>query len=148
MNTVSDALVAQLINGLSVQDKAAHGHPRVAEADRPRVLASLERLLVDRQALDQHIRLLQKRFGRTFPQLALLPETLVEGILSAGAGVLANDELAALLLNPIALRDLSWQIHEAMPDYWLERLSEVGQQVMQGEGIERKPRKADHGWTP
>jgi hypothetical protein len=141
MNAVLDDTYRSLIDGLCALDDAMNGHPQVSEANRPQALACLERILVDLPALDEHIRRLQKQFGRTFRHQVLLPEELSKQIVSKGAGVLSNDELAVLFLNPIALRDLAFQIHEAPSNCWLERMSVVGRQVMQAEGIARKPRK-------
>src|SRR5262249_33167342 len=54
---------------------------------------------------------------------------------------LSDEELAVLLLNPIALDGLAFRIDEDLPDYWLERMSEIGRRGMQAEGVVRKPRK-------
>jgi hypothetical protein len=141
MNAVLDDAFLKLIDDLCALDDATNGHPQVAEMNRPEALAGLERIVLDLPALDEHTRRLQKRFGRTFRHQTVLSEERAERIVSEGAGVLSNDELAALLLNPVALRDLAFRINEALPDCWLERLSDVGRQVMQKEGIVRKPRK-------
>jgi hypothetical protein len=116
-----------------------NGHPQVAEANRPQALAGLERILLDLTALDEHIRHLQKRLGGTFRHQTLLPEEQAERIVSGGVSGISNSELAVLLLNPIALRDLAFRIAEVLPDCWLERMSEVGRQVMQKEGVVRNP---------
>ena len=58
--------------------------------------------------------------------------------LAAPEQAMDADELASLLLNPIALGDLAFLIEEALTDYWLERLSEVGRQMIQEEVTVRK----------
>jgi hypothetical protein len=112
MNAVLDNTFARMIDRLCALDDATNGYPGVGEAERPRALAGLEHLLLDREALDEYIRYLQKRFGRTFRHQALLAGERAERIVSHGASVLPNDQLAALLLNPIALRDLAFRIGE------------------------------------
>jgi hypothetical protein len=139
MSAVLDDTFVRLFDSLCALDDETNGRPGVTEANRAQALAGLERLLVDVPALDEHIRRLQKRFGRTFRHQTLLAEERAEQVVSEGAGVLSNDELAVLLLNPIALRDLAFRIGEELPDYWLERMSEVGRQAMQAEGVVRKP---------
>ena len=141
MNAVLDDTFVSLIDGLCALDDKTNGQPRMAEANRPQALAGLERILLDLPALNEHIRRLQIRLGRSFRHQALLPEEQTEQIVSQGLAVLSNDELAGVLLNPIALRDLAFRIGEDLPDCWLERMSEVGRETTQAEGIARKPRK-------
>ncbi len=143
MNAVHDDTIVKLIDRLCASDDETNGHPRMAEESRPQALAALERVLLDLPALDEHIRHLQKRLGRTFRHQGLLPEEQAEQVVSNGVGELTNEELAVLLLNPIASRDLALRIGEDLPDHWLERMSEVGRQVMRREGITRRPREVD-----
>jgi HEAT repeat protein len=141
MTILFDDTFLGLVDSLCALDDATNGHPQVPEANRPQALAGLERLLLDLPTLDEHTRRLQKRFGRSFRHQGLLPEEQVERVVSEGAGVLSSGELAVLLLNPIALRDLAFRINEfpeTVPDSWLDRLSEVGRQVMQAEGVVRR----------
>jgi hypothetical protein len=139
MSAVLDDTFVRLIDGLCADADGKNGHPQVMETNRLQALAGLERILLDLPALDEHIRHLQKRLGRTLQHQTLLPEEQAERIVANGVSGLSNSELVALLLNPIALRDLAFRIAEALPDCWLERMSEVGHQVMRREGIVRNP---------
>jgi hypothetical protein len=139
MNAILDGTFVQLIDGLCAANDGNNGHPQVTEAIRTQALAGLERILLDRTALDEHIRHVQKRVGTTCRHNDLLSEEQAERIVSDGINGISNSELGILLLNPIALRDLAFRIAEALPDCWLERMSVVGRQAMQREGVERKP---------
>ena len=52
-----------------------------------------------------------------------------------GPGVLSSDELAVLFLNPYALCDLADLIDFLTPEYWLERLGQVGQELIDRLGL-------------
>src|SRR5262249_25626423 len=53
MNAVLDATFLSLLGSLCDLD-VTNGHPQLVAADRPRALAGLERILVDRLALEEH----------------------------------------------------------------------------------------------
>jgi hypothetical protein len=142
MNAALGDEFAALIDQLFASDEATDGRPELPEQERAHALAYLERLVLDRRALDEYIRFLQKRFGRSFRHQELLPTEESDRFLRSGAHVLSNGQLAALLLNTIALCDLASQINEELPDYWLDRMSILGQarwQVELGEGSSTKP---------
>jgi hypothetical protein len=48
-----------------------------------------------------------------------------------GPEELTRQELAALLLSPIVLCDLAERISTDLPSYWLPRMDEIGQELMQ-----------------
>jgi hypothetical protein len=59
------------------------------------------------------------------------PDTALEG-----KPILTDEELAALLLNPLALWDLADLIMVLLPEYWLPRFDEVGRLLMEQHGLE------------
>jgi hypothetical protein len=150
MNPFLDETFLRLMDNLCTRDDETNGHPQLSEGDRTLALSVLERFLLDRQALNEHTRRLQKRFGRTLRHKESLMPDRTDQIVFEGIEVLSTGELAVLLLNPIAMRVLSIQIVEALlnpevpldtSNYWLDRMSDLGRQMMQEDGILRKPQQ-------
>jgi hypothetical protein len=160
-DAVMPKAVRDLVNDyLIIPDRRPGGRPvlppeRVAEAR-----AWLERILIDRDAFDAHVHLLQTGYGVTFrpprphwerpegdrpalPETAsafrhheLLDEARAVQVAQGGPGVLHDDELARLLLNPYALWDLADLIDATLPDYWLDRMDAHGRELIAHHGLE------------
>jgi hypothetical protein len=109
----------------------------------------LRRILVDFEALDQHIVLLQQLYGASFhyprprrdqwdmdhpidppttsgfTHVDRLPDNEVAIILDNGIDGLNNKALGSLLLNPYALFDLFDVIDDVQPEYWLDAIHDL-----------------------
>ena len=70
-----------------------------------------------------------------FRHNGLLPEAEARAIAGRGPDMLADTELATLLLNPLALWDVADLINALLPEYWLGRMNEVGRQLMEEYGL-------------
>ena len=116
----------------------------------------LRRILVDFEALDQHIALLQELYDAPFrysrprsnrlnvddpvepPQpfkfrhCQRLPDEQITTILNDGVNWLRtkDDVLKQLLLNPVALYDLFDVIDDLQPDRWLEEMNDVAAAIL------------------
>jgi len=146
-----------LIVNLCVSDQETNGQPLLPPAEGDRVRDYLSRLLVDFRALTAHVQLLQEFYQATFhaplPRLGwingqqpldhatpargfrhnqLLPEDKAQAIAKRGVGsdVLSNQDLAVLLLNPAALWDVHDLIEATWPQTWVQRMDEVGWDLM------------------
>jgi hypothetical protein len=62
----------------------------------------------------------------SFTHYILLPEDRMSAVEERGPGVLTEDEVANLLLNPFALHDLVDLIGTRLPDWWIEPTAEAG----------------------
>src|SRR5262249_52346340 len=72
-------------------------------------------VLVNRKALLEHGRFLQKVFGRTFRHTELLSKGPEKKVLAGGLDAIDDSSLARLILNPVALLALFKAIDEKMP---------------------------------
>jgi hypothetical protein len=77
----------------------------------------------------------QPESGACFPYHLLPPEHRIAQIVKEGVAQLPADEVAALLLNPCALWDLSDRINIELPEYWWPLAGEVGKEMAQDWGI-------------
>jgi hypothetical protein len=151
--------VRDLLTDLRISDQESGGRPRLPP-DRVRLARDwLSRLLVDSRPMLAHLALLQEFYGVPFrspeprwcrpeggsPAVKppggfqhnqLLQEETVRAIVERGPEVLTDDELARLLLNPLALWDVADRINVLLPPYWLPRMEEVGRQLMEEYGLE------------
>ena len=144
--TFADRLPESLMRQLFESDCSADGTPSLRPDNRALAIHWLQRLLVDFDALDQHIALLQKLYvapfqyprprrdrwdmdqlldppaDSNFTHVDRLPDEQVTAILDKGVDALADDELGTLLLNPYALFDLYDCIDDVQPEYWMDAL--------------------------
>ncbi len=159
------SVLCQLPEALIAELRRTGPTPVLAAEKRTTALAWLRCALVDFRSLDRHIRLLQRLYdspfryprprrdgpddeppaaaaaGR-FPFAQPLPEPRVLAVVDEGIDVLDNDELASLMLNPIALFDLFDVIGELCPDAWLAVMQQVGQEMLareEGESVPPRP---------
>jgi hypothetical protein len=159
--TVSD-LPKGLIKLIHDLDLSTKGHPVLPDDKIEVALGWLRRIVLDFDALDAHIALLQDLYDSPFryprmrrdqlpgyQQAAAEPtrfayqdpleEGRVSAILEGGSDVLRPDErnrheLPKLLLNPVALHDLFDVINDVLPEQWLSEMQAVGKEMWQREG--------------
>ena len=141
-STFPEALIRKLYDA----DEASSDRPALPKDSREPALAWLRRALVDFDALDQHIGLLQRLYASpfqyprprrdgwdpgqaierpadsTFTHSEPLDDERITAILDQGIDCLADYELFQLLLNPYALFDLFDCIDDVQPDYWLDAI--------------------------
>jgi hypothetical protein len=145
--------VRDLLTDLRISDQETDGRPRLPLDRVPFAREWLARVLVDGRPLVAHLALLQELYGAKFrtpeprrfrpeggrPPVQppagfrhnqLLPEETAQAIVERGPEVLTDDELAPLLLNPLALSDVADLVNALLPAYWLPRMEEVGRQLI------------------
>jgi hypothetical protein len=148
-----------LIVDLCRSDQETGGRPRLPVEQRERAWEHLTAVLVDTRVQIAQLALLEQFHQAKFhppvprqvcpgedlpPPLApagfrhnqLLPEDKSSAVVERGPNALTDEELAALLLNPLALWDLADRIHSLLPEYWLPHLDRVGQELMAEYGLE------------
>jgi len=123
-----------LINDLNSSDRETNGQPKLPQGGRPPVQDLVKRLLVNRDELHAHIRVLQQRLDRPHRHAHFLPEDQTEAVVNAGLGALDDDALAALVLNPIALSGLYDEIDERLPPAWFDAMHEDGLALLKAHG--------------
>jgi hypothetical protein len=149
----------ELVTKLLLSDEATQGHPQLPAQSSEPVRGYLSLLLMDVRAEIAHIELLQEFYRATFryplsrrfwsgeprPLLAVtpafrhnqfLPEETGRAVAERGLDVLSDDEVAILLLNPYALWDLADLIDFLLPTYWLDRMDQIGRDLMQRHHLE------------
>jgi hypothetical protein len=119
---------------LLISDHQTRGEPRLPPGGRGPLRSALERLLVNRPLLDEHIRFLQTALAGRFRHSELLPAGRAERLLERGVKALDDATLAALLLNPVALYALSEEIAERLPEAWLRAMEEEGKRLLASQG--------------
>jgi hypothetical protein len=119
---------------LLISEHQTAGEPRLPAGGRGPLRAALQRLLVDRPLLDEHIRYLQQALAGRFRHCDLLPAAKAERLLERGVKALDDATLAALLLNPVALYALSEEVTERMPPAWLRALEDAGRRLLAAQG--------------
>ena len=152
--TIVPELPRDLMQRLRDSDRATGSRPLLPAGGRDKAQPWLRRILVDFDALDQHIALLQDfydapfRYSRPqrndwaaeqllppaepskFAHAARLADDRVAAVADQGVEVLSDEEMAALLLNPFALYDLFDVIDDLHPERWMLVLHEVGALLM------------------
>jgi hypothetical protein len=142
-----------VIVNLHISDQQTRGHPKLAEDEVAIARGWLPQVLTDDDKLEEHVDLLGELYRASFrpptprrdrwegeptapvrpivfTHVGLLAEDRIDAVLEQGPDTLANDELARLLLNPIALYDLADLIRTRLPSWWIEPLAEAGRAVI------------------
>jgi hypothetical protein len=142
----------QVVINLHISDQQSHGLPELRGEEARLARDWLVEMLPDWEKLSEHLALLAQLYEQvfratrqgpspgetqapgnpTFRHCELLSEEQLTAIGQRGpvAEVLSDAELARLLLNPFALYDLSEWICTTIPDWWVEPLAEVGQELV------------------
>jgi hypothetical protein len=110
-------------------DESTNGRPTLPNGHRSLIQRTLERILVNRLTLKEHVRYLQRRLS-AFRHDDLLSAELMEGIMQNRLSPLNDDTLASMLINPIGLDDLSECIDTRLPDAWIELMLRDGREEM------------------
>ena len=145
---------ADLIRTCFDKEQSTGQLPTLAEPQRSNLLGWLRRILLDFEALDQHLIFLQQLYKATFhypsprregrnldenndtgisPGFAhceRLTDQQLTAVMDRGADIFSNEELIKLLLNPVALFDLHDTIDDVQPDLWLDNLHELANEVL------------------
>lgn len=130
-----DIETRNLLADLILSEHETRGNPCLPLGSGPSLRPIFTRVLVNRKDVLDHIRFLQKAFGRRFRHTELLPEDLQKAILARGLPALDDDSLAQLLLNPVALLSLHEAIDERMPSTWLGAMEENGRALLEENGL-------------
>jgi hypothetical protein len=141
----------ELVTSLHASDEATQGRPQLPPEQVERAREYLALLVTAGEAEMVHLDLLQEFYRTKFRYLLercfwqggprpqhqpgpgfrhnqFLPAEKVQAVAERGPGVLSPDELAELLLNPYALRDLADLIDYSYPDYWQPRLDQLARE--------------------
>jgi hypothetical protein len=141
----------KLLTDLYRSDDATQGRPQLPAEAVEQARDYLAALVVDGDAERAHITRLEELYrakyccplerwfwqGEPRPphEVALgfrhnrfLPEEKARAVAERGPGILSADELAALLLNPYAVRDLADLVEYLYPDHWAPLLRQKAQE--------------------
>lgn len=103
-----------------VESLQVGGNPDFPAGCRYRAEQCLEHILVNPLALHDHIRVLFKLLSPLFPYQEPLPEPVRNKVPGHGLGGLNDGELYELILSPMALMGLSYDIEQFAPARWLD----------------------------
>jgi len=164
-----------LIQEVFQSDQRTRGKPTLPAEQRERAQRWLTRILVDFDALDEHIGMLQSLYSADFcyprarrdcwtteqlepsaeptkfTQSDRLTDDRVSAVADDGINALDDDELARLILNPFALHDLFDVIDELHPDAWMPVIHDIGKALMQNQRLSpadsqyKLPSRSDNG---
>jgi hypothetical protein len=146
-----------LLANLHLSDEETNGSPVLPAEQLGLARAWLARVLLEPDPWIAHIRQLehfyQARFSTPLPRILtewrpyirpdtavgfrhtqLLPESEARALAEKGPDDYPPEKLARLLLNPVALWDVSDLISTFLPDYWLPRMDELGRAYMEKHG--------------
>jgi hypothetical protein len=148
-----------LLQAIIDRDNAT-ANPELPVGAREEAVSWLRRVLADFDAFEAHVGFLREqlnigprlRSGEQAPSSSSalrraieglymgfrhnrpLPEAQALAVARQGLGILGEETLALLLVNPAALKDL-WSLIETRPsDYWRSALEEAGKERMAGHG--------------
>lgn len=118
-----------------------HEPVRLPAGSRGPLQEWIERLLVNEQLLHAHRRFLQERLRDGFRFQECLPLDLVGILVEGGVGpaMLDDQQLAELLLNPVALYDLAEAIADDYPPWWAERIERESRRTVEEAGLAPPP---------
>jgi hypothetical protein len=148
-----------LLTNLRLSDEETNGCPALPADQVERGRAWLARILIESEPWVAHTKLLEKLYrarfriplprvwtegqrfvaadaARGFRHNQLLPEEEARTLAERGPGEYPPDKLARLLLNPLALWDVSDLINSLQPAYWLPRMEELGREYMERHGLD------------
>jgi hypothetical protein len=155
-----------LVEWLWISDSQTNGEPQLKPEQVDQAREYLEDLLMDVLPRLAHVRLLEKYYKAKFdPPLPrrlfpgenlpappppagfrhnqLLPPEVARAVAEQGPNARIDDqpalpdsELAKLLLNPLALWDVSDLIDTLLPRYWDARMDAIGRRYLEESGLE------------
>jgi hypothetical protein len=138
-----------VIVNLHISDQQTKGRPLLPPSEVPTARQWLMEAMTDPDKLEEHYALLSELYRclfrrptnrrdrwegeppeaprvESFTHYELLPEERARAVEERGPGILTEEEVANLLLNPFALHDLVDLISTRLPDWWIEPLAEAG----------------------
>jgi hypothetical protein len=150
-----------LLNNLRLSDEETNGQPVLPAEQADLARGWLVHVLLESGPWIAHIRLLESMYRARFrtplprawtegqpfirPDAAvgfrhnqLLPQGEARALAEKGLDDYPADKLALLLLNPLALWDVSDLINSLLPDYWMPRLDALGRAYMAEHGCNWK----------
>jgi hypothetical protein len=148
-----------VIVNLHISDEQTKGRPSLAPSEVPRARQWLMEAMTDPDKLEEHYALLSELYRclfrrptnrrdrwegdppevprvESFTHYELLPEERARAVEERGPGVLTEEEVANLLLNPFALHDLVDLISTRLPEWWIEPLAEAGRALRRRHHLE------------
>lgn len=102
-----------------VADFKATGRPVVPAGRRDELVRTLLSVAIGTATVDEYAGLLAGAFGAGSVPPAAPDDLPLEAVLREGPGVLSDDQLARLALDPTAVRELSDRVTAAMAYEWL-----------------------------
>lgn len=151
-----------LITALWRSDEQTGGRPQLPPGQEELALAWFQRVVLDSGCLLAHVARLENLYGGTFDQpltrwlvrdfgeyglpggrvqgfrhAERLQEAVARELAERGAAALSSrpDELAALLLNPLALWDFADRVNTEFASGWLAAIEADAQELVQREGL-------------
>jgi hypothetical protein len=157
--------VRELIEHLFIEDHRPGGRLAVPPESLTAARAWLDRVLIDTEARLGHIEELSFRYRAEFrgprphdllpggegppapgadgfSHAGLLDDARALAVARDGPGTLTAEELAEVFLNPFVLWDLADLIDNATSDYWFERMTARGAQMLDEARRDEEPRPA------
>lgn len=108
-------------------------------ADHATLTDQLERVLTDPDELDLYLGDLQELLGDRPGPGEAFSEGRHDQVLEGGLGVLQDDELSYLAVNPQQLLDLRLGLEETFPEHWSAVVGRLMTEYDRQDGIERLP---------
>lgn len=146
--------VRQLLTDLSAEGGSTNAQPVVKDRDFGLALEWLQRILIDSSLRQAHVEELRSLGQGEFqpadlrrdrsdsgpqgqpgsdPSIHhhnLLPEDRASAVAQGGVASLKGDELALLLLSPVALLDVADLIDAKSPAWWMARMAAHGEELL------------------
>lgn len=123
---MSSVLPIHILQPLLFEDRRLGGQPRIPQGARSALDAYLLDLAVDDGLLGEHLRFLQANAGLPFRHKDGWVEERLAAVMRDGSGVLTDEELAIVILDPVALGVLSEEVMASMPRPFLSAFERYG----------------------
>jgi hypothetical protein len=130
---IYDEATRLLVTDLIRANEATGRRPALSSANCNRIRRVFSWILVNRWALEEHVRLLLTSSDRGLEQ-DVLADGPMEAALDRGLAGLDDDTLTRLILNPVALYGLADAIDERMPEAWLAEMEADGRSLIKADG--------------
>lgn len=122
-------------------DHVTGGRPRVSDDERPIVISTLEAAALDSETKWALLRDVKRLCGDRFRHTQPRGSAWIERVMAEGLGVLDNEELALLLLNPVTLGRIEDELKLGIAgcEAWWKAMERVGAKLIENHGIEIPP---------
>lgn len=115
---------------LLASDAQTDGRPSFDPSERPRLERAVERVVADIAAVRRHALLLMSR-TKNLRHNQLFDSRQCESVMERRLAALTDEELARVVLNPIALGQLHHQVFFQRPDAWRKLLIDAPDVVIE-----------------